>query len=126
MVSSSWSWSWSWRARRGYPLVVRPGSTPWKLCGPNEDNSALLDLSWPPDLLGTDAQRDAAYGAIIVKVSIHVVPAVGHDQTWIGHEAASIRSDLLEFSAKTGNRKRNKSRQLVGVNEKHLEVGQVS
>ena len=59
-------------------------------------------------------------------VGIHVVLTAGHVQVWIGHEAASIRRNLLEFSAQTGNRERNKSRQLIGVHEEHFEVGQVA
>ena len=38
-----WPWSGSQRARRGCPPVVRPGPTPWKPCGPNEENPARLD-----------------------------------------------------------------------------------
>ena len=58
---------------------------------------------------GLGAQRDAAYEAITVEVSIHVVLAVGHEQAWVRLKPASIKINLLEFSTKTGNRERNKS-----------------
>ena len=87
----------------------------------------MSDFEAGCDLLGGwGAQCDAAYDAIIVKVSVHVVLAGGHGQTWIGLKPASTESNaLLEFSTKNGNREWNNSTQLVREEVEASEVGQV-
>ena len=66
-------------------------------------------------LRGRGTQYDAAYEAITVKVSIHVVLAVGHGQTWVGLKVASTGINLLEFSTQNGGREWHNSTQLVRI-----------